>query len=154
MRTVAITQEIQLIQPGKSPIKCDISFAKILASESGLDLILVSNNSFPPLYKIMDSKKYLFQKEKKERNKKTSQKEIRLNLNIGDNDFQTKVRNAYRLIKKGISVKISLLLNREFILKSQMLLLRFSKEIDKIGYVEQLPKDEQQFMTMIIIPRK
>ena len=145
-------QEIQLIQPGKEPIKCDISLGLKLANEFNLDLVQVS--SVPcPLYRLMDHKKFLYNKEKKERRKRISEKEIRLGLNIGENDFYTKTKQAYNLIQKGIQVKISLFLNRNFILKSQMLLLRFSKEIEKIGRVEQLPKDEQQFMTMIIVPK-
>lgn len=143
--------EIQLIQPGKLPLICDLSKAYALAAELKLNLVQIPYQK--SLYKLIDAKKVIYDKTKKERVKKQCIKEIKLSLNISEHDLSVKANQVQRLLRAGAQVKISLLLNRNFIHQSQMLLLKLSKEVEHIGFVEQLPRDEQQHMTMVIVKK-
>lgn len=91
-----------------------VNDARELASEQGLDLVEVSTKSHPATCKIMNYSKYLYnQQKKKKANKKSKSqretKEIRFNINIGDNDRKTKIKQAKKFLEKGNKVQISIM---------------------------------------------
>lgn len=90
-------------------MKKDEALAK--AKEKGLDLILITEKADPPVCKIIDYGKYLYQQSKKEKKKKVSQvKGIRLRFNISLHDMETKARQAKKFLESGDKVKIELIL--------------------------------------------
>jgi translation initiation factor IF-3 len=153
---------IRLIREGMEPIVCDTSDAISQAHELGLDLVEISPDAEPPVCKIIDYKKFLYDKKKKERENHKSKssnalKEIKMTPNIGDHDYSFKVKQAAEFLAKGNKVKATVFFKgREMAYKNkgEMLLLKFSQEVVDYGKVEQLPKQEGKFMAMIMVPRK
>ena len=153
---------IRLIREGAEPIVCETSKALIKAKELELDLVEISPTADPPVCKIVDYKKFLYDKKKKEKDNHKSKgsnalKEIKMTPNIGEHDYSFKTKQASEFLTKGNKVKVTVLFKgREMVYKSkgEMLLLKFSQEVIDYGKVEQLPKQEGKFMAMIMISRK
>lgn len=133
-----------------------------LAKKLELDLIEVSNQSSPPVCKIMDFSKFKFDQAKKEREKKKNQKtsttkEIRLSQNIGENDMQTKARQSAEFLKKGDKVKAVLFFKGRGIVfkdQGQIVLLKFAEMLKDVGVPESLPKLEGKQMHIFIKQKK
>jgi translation initiation factor IF-3 len=156
-----LAKTIRLIREGEEPLVCDTSEALHQAKELGLDLVEVSPDSDPPVCKIIDYKKFLYDKKKKDRDNKNKgasvMKEMQLSPNIGEHDYMFKAKQVIEFLNKGHKVKISILFKGRTIVykdKGEMLMLKFSQEIGDAGRVEQLPKQEGKFMTMMMIPKK
>ena len=153
---------IRLIQEGEESIVCNTSDAVKKAYDSGLDLVEISPTAEPPVCKIVDYKKFLYDKKKKEKENQKSKssnalKEIKMTPNIGEHDYSFKVKQAAEFLTKGNKIKITVFFKgREMVYrnKGEMLLLKFSQEVVDYGKVEQLPKQEGKFMAMIMVPRK
>lgn len=136
--------------------------AVAIAKESGMDLVLISPNANPPVCKIIDYKKFLYQKKKREKELKaktvkTVIKEIRFGPNCDDHDFNFKLRHAKKFLEEGSKVKAYVhFRGRSIVFKErgELLLLRFIKELEEFGGVEFLPKMEGRRMNVIISPRK
>jgi len=132
------------------------------ANDLGLDLVEISPKAVPPVCKIIDYKKFLYQKKKKEKElkaktAKTVIKEIRFGPNTDEHDFDFKLRHARRFLEEGAKVKSYVhFRGRSIVFKDrgELLLLRLMKEVDDIGTAEYLPKLEGRRMTVVIAPRK
>lgn len=155
-------KEIRLIQEGEEPIVCDTSEALFKAKELELDLVEISPNASPPVCKIIDYQKFLYDKRKKEKENKKSKsltalKEIKMSPNLGEHDYNFKTKQAGEFLKKGNKVKVTMLFKGRMIIyreQGELLMLKFSQEIIDHGKVEQLPKLEGKFLNMILVPKK
>ena len=156
------SKKVRLVRDGQEPLICDTSEALEIARESGLDLVEVSPNAEPPVCRIIDYQKFLYDKRKKEKENKRSKstsamKEIKMTPNIGDHDYLFKAKQASGFLEKGNKVKITVFFKGRTILyreQGEMLMLKFSQEVTDFGRVEQLPKMEGKYMSMILVPKK
>ena len=129
---------------------------------SGLDLVLISPKANPPVCRLIEFNKFLFDKKKKEkeikaRTQKTVIKEIRFGPNTDDHDFDFKLRHAKNFLEEGAKVKAYVHFRGRAIVfkdRGQLLLLRFLKELDEVGAAEGLPKMEGRRMIVIVAPKK
>jgi len=139
-----------------------LSEALKMADALELDLVEISPNADPPVCKIIDYQKFLYQQKKKQKEikAKTVQvvvKEIRFGPNTDDHDFQFKMRHAEKFLQEGAKVKAYVFFKGRSILfkeQGEILLLKFAQELEEIGKVEQLPQLEGKRMTMFISPKK
>lgn len=139
-----------------------LSEALKMADEMELDLVEISPNADPPVCKVIDYKKFLYQQKKKQKEMKAKAvqvvvKEIRFGPNTDDHDFEFKLRHAEKFLKEGAKVKAYVFFKGRSILfkeQGEILLLRFATELEELGKVEQLPRLEGKRMTMFITPKK
>ncbi len=132
------------------------------AQESELDLVEISPNAEPPVCKIVDYKKFLYEQKKKQKEIKAKQaqvvvKEIRFGPNTEDHDFNFKLNHAKGFLKEGSKVKAYVFFKGRAIVfkdRGEILLLRFAQELEEFGSVEQLPKLDGKKMIMMIAPKK
>ncbi len=132
------------------------------AAELGLDLVEISPNATPPVVRIIDYNKFLYQKKKKEKELKANTvkqqlKEIRFGPETGDHDFEFKLRHAKNFLSEGNKVKAYVQFRGRAIVfkdRGELLLLRFLKELEDYGTAEQLPKLDGKRMMVIITPKK
>jgi translation initiation factor IF-3 len=132
-----------------------------LADSMDLDLVEISPNADPPVCKIIDYQKFLYQQKKKQKELKAKSvkvvvKEIRFGPNTDDHDYQFKLRHAEKFLKDGAKVKAYVFFKGRTILfkeKGEILLLRFAQDLEEVGKVEQLPKMEGKRMIMFIAPK-
>lgn len=133
-----------------------------IAEELGLDLVEISPNANPPVVKVMDYKKFLYEQKKREKARKANaskviNKEIRFGPHTDDHDYEFKKNHAIRFLKDGAKVKAYVFFKgRSIVFKDQgeILLLRLAQDLEEYGKVEQLPKLEGKRMTMFIAPKK
>jgi len=133
-----------------------------IAKDLGLDLVEISPNASPPVCKVIDYKKYLYEQKKKQKEIKAKSakviiKEIRLGPNIDDHDFNFKLKHAQKFLQDGAKVKVDVFFKGRSIIykeKGEIILLRFAQELEEFGKVENLPKMEGKRMIMIIVPKK
>jgi len=133
-----------------------------MAAELGLDLVEISPNAVPPVCKIIDYKKFLYEQKKREKTlkAKASQvtvKEIRFGPNTDDHDYEFKKKNAIKFLKDGSKVKAYVFFKGRTIVykdKGQILLLKLAQEVEEYGTVESMPVMEGKRMTMFIAPKK
>lgn len=132
------------------------------AEDEGLDLVEISAKTDPPICKILDYKKFLYdqkkkQKEIKAKTTKVSIKEIRFGPNTDDHDYEFKKKHAVKFLEEGSKLKAYVFFKgRSIVFKEQgqILLLRLAQELDEFGSVEQMPKLEGKRMIMFIAPKK
>ena len=137
-----------------------IAKALRLADELELDLVEISAKADPPVCKILDYQKYLYQQKKKAKEMKSNSakiviKEIRFGPNTDEHDFQFKLKHAQEFLQEGSKVKASVFFKGRSILYSdqgEKLLLRFAVELEEYGRAEQMPKLEGKRMIMMISP--
>jgi len=140
----------------------NIKDALEMADQQGLDLVEISPKASPPVCKIVDYKKFLYERKKKlkESKAKTAKvvvKEIRLGPNIDDHDFNFKLKHAIKFLQDGAKVKVDVFFKGRMIIykeKGEIVLLKFAQELEEYGKVERLPKLEGKRMIMIIAPKK
>ena len=133
-----------------------------LADELGLDLVEISAKADPPVCKILDYQKYLYQQKKKAKEMKANSakiviKEIRFGPNTDEHDFQFKLKHATEFLQDGSKVKASVFFRGRSIVyadQGEKLLLRFAVELEEYGRAEQMPKLEGKRMIMMIAPIK
>jgi len=133
-----------------------------MADEMELDLVEISPKADPPVCKIIDYKKFLYQQKKKQKEMKAKAtkivvKEIRFGPQTDEHDFQFKLRHAEKFLKEGAKVKAFVFFKGRSILfkeQGEILLLRLATELEELGAVEQMPKLEGKRMTMFISPKK
>lgn len=131
-----------------------------LADELELDLVEISAKADPPVCKILDYQKYLYQQRKKAKEIKQKAavvtiKEIRFGPQTDEHDFQFKLNHAKEFLKDGCKVKSSVFFKGRSILyadQGEKLLLRFAVELEEFGRAEQMPKLEGKRMIMMISP--
>ncbi len=133
-----------------------------MAEDAGLDLVEISAKTDPPICKILDYKKFLYdqkkkQKEIKAKTTKVSIKEIRFGPNTDEHDFEFKKKHAIKFLEEGSKLKAYVFFKgRSIVFKEQgqILLLKLAQELDEYGSVEQMPKLEGKRMIMFIAPKK
>jgi translation initiation factor IF-3 len=156
-------EEISVLA-GKEIIPDVYSTAQALAwaRELELDLVEISPNADPPVCKIIDYNKFLYNRKKKQKEiksntAKTVVKEIRFGPNTDDHDFEFKMRHAYKFLEEGSKVKAYVhFRGRSIVFKErgELLLLKFIKELEEVGSAENLPKLEGRRMIVMIGPSK
>lgn len=132
------------------------------AEEVGLDLVEISPNADPPVVRITDYNKFLYQKKKREKELKANAakvelKEIRFGPETGDHDFDFKLRHAKGFLAEGNKVKAYVQFRGRAIVfkdRGELLLLRFMKELEEYGVAEQMPRLEGKRMGVILSPKK
>ncbi|HRZ76590.1 MAG TPA: translation initiation factor IF-3 [Bacteroidales bacterium] len=133
-----------------------------MAEAQGLDLVEISPTANPPVCKIMDYRKFLYELKKKQKEIKAKSarvvvKEIRLGPNTDDHDFNFKLKHAMKFLEEGAKVKVDVFFKgRSIIYKEQgeIILLKFASELEEYAKVEQLPRLEGKRMIMILAPKK
>ncbi|MDT0559479.1 translation initiation factor IF-3 [Ichthyenterobacterium sp. W332] len=136
--------------------------ALAIADEQGLDLVEISPNANPPVCKVMDYKKFLYEQKKREKALKAKAtkvvvKEIRFGPNTDDHDYEFKKKHAEKFLKDGAKLKAFVFFKgRSIVFKEQgqILLLRLAQDLEEFGKVEQMPKLEGKRMIMFIAPKK
>jgi len=136
--------------------------ALALSEEQGLDLVEISPNANPPVCKIIDYKKFLYEQKKKQKEIKAKTakvvvKEIRMGPNTDEHDFNFKLKHAISFLEEGAKVKVDVFFKGRSIIykdKGEIILLKFAKELADYGKVERMPKLEGKRMIMIIAPKK
>lgn len=139
-----------------------ISAAIESATEKGLDLVEVAPNSDPPVCRIMDYGKFVFEQNKKAQSAKRKQKqihvkEVKFRPGTEEGDYQVKLRNLIRFLSQGDKTKVTLRFRGREMAHKELgadLLKRVQSDLDEYGTVEQTPQLEGRQMVMIISPRK
>ena len=141
-----------------------IQDALTLANYAGFDLVLISPNSNPQVCKIMDYNKYKYEAKKKnkenlkkQRETNLEMKEYRLSVTIDVADFNTRVKNASKYLEKGHKIKVSIKFKGREMAHPELgkdVLIRFANAVVDIAAIEQQPKIEGRYMTMILMPSK
>ena len=145
-------------EPGIYPL----SKALALADELELDLVEISAKADPPVCKILDYQKYIYQQKKKAKEMKANStkvviKEIRFGPNTDEHDFQFKLKHAQEFLQEGSKVKATIFFRGrsiQFAEQGEKQLLRFAVELEEFGRAENMPVLEGKRMTMIIAPLK
>lgn len=133
-----------------------------LAKELELDLVEISPKADPPVCRIIEYKKFLYDQKKKQKEMKAKQqkvvvKEIRFGPNTDDHDFNFKLKHAKKFLEEGSKLKAYVFFRGRTIVfkeRGEILLLKFAQELEEFGTVEQLPKLEGKRMTVLFNPKK
>ncbi len=133
-----------------------------LAEEQEMDLVEISPNAVPPVCKIMDYRKFLYNQKRKQKELKAKQskviiKEIRFGPNTDEHDFQFKLVHAKKFLEEGSKVKAYVFFRGRTIVfkdRGEILLLRFAQEIGDLGVLESMPKLEGKRMIIMLNPKK
>ncbi len=139
-----------------------LSKAKELAKELESDLVEISPKANPPVCKIMNYKKFLYEQKKREKvlKAKTSKvviKEIRFGPQTDEHDYAFKKKHAEKFLKEGAKLKAFVFFKGRSIIykeQGQILLLRLAQDLEAYGKVEQMPQQEGKRMIMYIAPKK
>jgi len=139
-----------------------LSEALDIANIMKLDLVEIVPNANPPVCKIIEFQKFLYEKKQKERENKKNQKkikvkEIRFTYNTGDHDFNFKLRHAINFLEKGDKVKTTVRFSGreiQFVDQGELLLLRFVDKLKDYGKIEEMPKLVNKRMSVTINPKK
>jgi translation initiation factor IF-3 len=162
MNDAITAREIRLIgADGDQLGVMSLDDAKKNAEEADLDLVEISPNSEPPVCRIMDYGKYIFELNKKKQAAKKKQKqihikEVKFRPGTEEGDYQVKLRNLTRFLNDGDKTKVTMRFRgREMAHKEigAKLLKRIEEDLKDLGTVEQQPKQEGRMMVMVIAPR-
>ncbi|MCC6702069.1 MAG: translation initiation factor IF-3 [Fluviicola sp.] len=156
------SREIRLVVEGEEPQVMTTADAIRLAEEQDMDLVEISPNAVPPVCKIMDYRKFLYNQKRKQKELKAKQskvilKEIRFGPNTDDHDFAFKLTHARKFLEEGSKVKAYVFFRGRTIVfkdRGEILLLKFVQELADIGTLEQMPKLEGKRMIVMINPKK
>lgn len=143
-------------EPGIYPLHKALEIADTLE----LDLVEISDKAVPPVCKILDYQKYLYQQRKKAKEMKSNSakiviKEIRFGPNTDEHDFNFKLKHAQGFLQEGSKVKASVFFKGRSIVyaeQGEKLLLRFAVELEEYGRAEQMPQLEGKRMIMMLAP--
>ncbi|MDG1053958.1 MAG: translation initiation factor IF-3 [Candidatus Arcticimaribacter sp.] len=155
-------QELRLVGDNVEVGVYSLNKALKLAQELELDLVEISPNANPPVCKILEYKKFLYEQKKREKALKSKAtkviiKEIRFGPNTDEHDYEFKKKHAEKFLKEGAKLKAFVFFKgRSIVFKEQgqILLLRLAQDLEELGKVEQLPKLEGKRMTMFISAKK
>lgn len=132
-----------------------------IAEEEGLDLVEISPNTVPPVCRVIDYKKFIYEQKKKLKEikanaAKTVIKEIRFGPNTDEHDFDFKLKHAIKFLEEGAKVRAYVhFKGRAIVYKEhgEILLLKFAQALEEVGKVEQLPKLEGKRMFLTLAPK-
>ena len=160
--SIRITGNVRVIDGDEQLGIITVAKAKEIAYDKGLDLVVMSPNSDPPVCRIMDFGKYCYEREKKEKEAKRKQqvieiKEVQLSCKIDTHDFETKARRALGFLSDGNKVKVVLRFKGREMAHQNIgrdVLMRFEEYCKELGVVDKRPTLEGRQMTMMINPIK
>ena len=146
------------VEPNIYPLDEALTIARNLE----LDLVEISPNAEPPVCKVIDYKKFIYDQKKKQRAIKSKAqkvviKELRFGPNTGEHDFDFKLKHARNFLKDGAKVKAFVFFRGRTIIfkdQGQILLLKLAQSLEDVGVVENMPKLEGKKMIMMIAPKK
>jgi len=155
-------RNVRIVGDDVEPGVFSIAEALKIAQDKELDLVEISPNADPPVCKIIDYNKFLYQQKKKQKEIKAKAvkvvvKEIRFGPNTDEHDYNFKLKHAEKFLGEGAKVKAFVFFKGRSILfkdKGEILLLKFAQDLEEIGKVEQMPRLEGKRMTMFIAPKK
>jgi translation initiation factor IF-3 len=153
---------VRLVGDNVEPAVMKTADALRLAIEMELDLVEISPKADPPVCRITEYKKFLYDQKKKQKEIKAKQqkvvvKEIRFGPNTDDHDFQFKMKHGRKFLEEGSKLKAYVFFRGRTIVfkeRGEILLLKFAQELEDVGVVEQLPRLEGKRMTIIFNPKK
>jgi translation initiation factor IF-3 len=151
-----------MVGEGGEPNIVSLDEALKIARNLNLDLVEISPKAEPPVCKIIDYKKFIYDQKKKQKSIKSKAqkvviKELRFGPNTGEHDFDFKLKHAKSFLEDGSKVKAFVFFRGRSIIfkdKGQILLLRLAQALEDIGVVETMPKLDGKKMIMIIAPKK
>ena len=157
-----LAREIRLIVDGAEPLVLSTTEALRMAEEQELDLVEISPNAVPPVCRILDYRKFIYNQKKKQKELKAKQskvvmKEVRFGPNTDDHDFNFKLAHARKFLEEGNKVKAYVFFRGRTIVfkdRGEILLLKFAQELAVVGAVEQLPILQGKRMIIMINPKK
>lgn len=155
-------REVRLVGDNVEVGVYSIQDALRIADDLGLDLIEISPNAEPPVCKILDYQKFLYQQKKRQKEQKAKStkvvvKEIRFGPQTDEHDYNFKLKHAIGFLKEGAKVKAYVFFKGRSILfkeQGEVLLLRFANDLEEYGKVEQMPVLEGKRMIIILSPKK
>ncbi len=156
-------KEVRLIDTDGAQLGIvSVKDAQKLAYSKNLDLVKIAPQGVPPVCKIMDYGKYMFELAKKEKEARKNQKvisikEVRVSPSIEDHDFEFKVKNAYKFLQDGDKVKVSVKFRGREMHYTSIgfeILDKFAEAVKDVGTVEKRPKLEGKSMIMILNPKQ
>ena len=157
-------KEVMVIGPGGEQLGVkQLADALTLAEYAGFDLVLINKNANPQVCKIMDYNKHKYESKKrtkenmkKQRESNLDLKEYRLSVTIDVHDFNTRVKNATKYLEKGHKVKAQIRFKGRELAHTNLgreVLNRFAEATKEVAEIEQMPKLDGRFMTMILKKR-
>ena len=154
-------REVRVVSDGGSEVM-PTRKALDLARQQELDLVEISPNAQPPVCRIIDYSKFLYQQKKRQKEMKQKQvkvevKEIRFGPQTDDHDYQFKLKHAKEFLEEGNKVRAYVFFRGRSILfkdQGEVLLLRFANDLVEVAKVEQLPKLEGKKMFLFLAPKK
>lgn len=155
-------REVRLVGDNVTPGIYSIQEAQKIADELELDLVEISSQVEPPVCKVLDYQKYLYQQKKKAKEIKAKAtkvvvKEIRFGPQTDDHDYNFKLKHAIGFLQEGAKVKAYVFFKGRSILfkeQGEVLLLRFANDLEEYGKVEQMPQLEGKRMIIMLTPKK
>ena len=154
--------EVRVVGEGVEQGVFPIAHALRMAEEMGLDLVEISGSADPPVCRIIEYKKFLYDLKKKQKEIKAKQatiemKEIRFGPNTDEHDINFKLKHTRKFLEEGHKVKAFVFFRGRSIVfkeRGEILLLKFAQDLEDIGIVEAMPKLEGKRMIMYLIPKK
>ena len=155
-------KEVRLVGDNVEQGVYSLHDALAIADEKELDLILISPTANPPVCKVLDYQKFLYQqkkrlKEQKAKSTKVVVKEIRFGPQTDEHDYNFRLKHAVGFLKEGAKVKAYVFFRGRSILfkeQGEVLLLRFANDLEEYGKVEQMPVLEGKRMIIMLTPKK
>ncbi|WP_262510992.1 translation initiation factor IF-3 [Tenacibaculum gallaicum] len=155
-------EEVRLVGDNVEVGVYPLAKAREIARELELDLVEISPKAVPPVCKVIDYKKFLYEQKKREKALKSKAtkvtvKEIRFGPQTDEHDYEFKKKHAIKFLKDGAKLKAFVFFKgRSIVFKEQgqILLLKLAQELEEYGKVEQMPKLEGKRMIMFIAPKK
>ena len=155
-------REVRLVGDNVEQGVYPTSQALKMAEDQGLDLVEISSNAAPPVCRITDYQKFLYQQKKRQKEQKAKSvkvivKEIRFGPQTDDHDYNFKLKHAKGFLEEGAKVKAYVFFKGRSILfkeQGEVLLLRFANDLEEYGKVEQLPVLEGKRMIIMLTPKK
>ncbi|HAA00874.1 MAG TPA: translation initiation factor IF-3 [Flavobacteriales bacterium] len=155
-------REVRVVGEGIEPQVYNLATALRLAEERELDLVEISPTAVPPVCRIVDYKKFLYELKKKQKEQKAKQiqvtvKEIRFGPNTDEHDFNFKLKHAQEFLTEGNKVRAYVFFKGRSIVfkeRGEILLLKFAQALEEIGVVEKMPSLEGKKMFILINPKK
>jgi translation initiation factor IF-3 len=157
-----IALKVRLVGDNIEPGVYNTADALQMARQQVIDLVEISPNADPPVCRLIDYNKFLYEKKKKDKEMKAASKaqqmkEIRFTPNTDDHDFNFKVKHSENFLKEGDKVRAYVQFKGRAIVyaeRGQVLLLKFAQALEEFGVPDQMPKLEGKKMFIIIVPKK
>ncbi len=155
-------KEVRIVGDDMEPAVYPIAQALKMADDRDVDLVEISPNAQPPVCKLIDYSKFLYQLKKRQKEQKAKQvkvdvKEIRFGPQTDDHDYNFKLKHAIGFLQDGDKVKAYVFFKGRSILfkeQGEVLLLRFANDLEEYGKVDQMPVLEGKRMTIFLSPKK